>query len=270
MKFGTLEVTGPDGRRREFPLDLPTLIVGRAEGNGIVIDDLSISRRHARMLIESGRLLIEDLGSAQGTFVDGHIIEPNVPNLVEPDQAIRFGDVEARYMAPVAGAATEAGAPESLLPGGAPADGEPVDEGPLSVIRLNLTDPPEPIQPGTGAFAQLVIHNRGRVVDQVTVVVPDLPPDWVSISEQTFKLLPGARQEISIAIQPPRSPAALVGDFDYSVVVTSLDFQREAVAFGKIRVLPFEGTQISVRPLRSKETSRSLHRTMATRWQTTP
>ena len=109
MKFGTLEVTGPDGRRREFPLDLPTLIVGRAEGNGIVIDDLSISRRHARMLIESGRLLIEDLGSAQGTFVDGHIIEPNVPNLVEPSQAIRFGDVEARYMAPVAGAATEAG-----------------------------------------------------------------------------------------------------------------------------------------------------------------
>lgn len=252
MKFGTLEVTGPDGRRREFPLDLPTLIVGRAEGNGIVIDDLSISRRHARMLIESGRLLIEDLGSAQGTFVDGHIIEPNVPNLVEPDQAIRFGDVEARYMAPVAGAATEAGGPEAMLPAGQSADDEPEDEGPLSVIRLNLTDPPAAIQPGTAAFARLVIHNRGRVVDQVTLTVPDLPPDWVAISDQTFKLLPGARQEISIVIQPPQSPDALVGVFDYSVVVTSLDFQREAVVFGQIEVLPFEATQLGVQPLRSK------------------
>ena len=252
MKFGTLEVTGPDGRRREFPLDLPTLIVGRAEGNGIVIDDLSISRRHARMLIESGRLLIEDLGSAQGTFVDGHIIEPNVPNLVEPSQAIRFGDVEARYLAPVAGAATEAGSPESLLPGALGADDEPADEGPLSVIRLNLTDPPAPIQPGMAAFARLVIHNRGRVVDQVTVTVADLPPEWVAISDQTFKLLPGARQEISIVIQPPQSPDALMGEFDYSVVVTSLDFQREAVAFGQITVLPFEGTQMGVQPLRSK------------------
>ena len=252
MKFGTLEVTGSDGRRREFPLDLPSLIVGRAEGNGIVIDDLSISRRHARMLIESGRLLIEDLGSAQGTFVDGHIIEPNVPNLVEPSQTIRFGDVEVRYMAPVAGAATEAGSLESLLPGGGAKDEEPEDEGPLSVIRLNLTDPPAPIQPGTAAFARLVIHNRGRVVDQVTVTVVDLPPDWVAISEQTFKLLPGARQEISIVIQPPQSPDALVGEFDYSVVVTSVDFQREAVVFGQITVLPFEGTQLSVQPLRSK------------------
>ena len=251
MKFGTLEVTGSDGRRREFPLDLPTLIVGRAEGNGIVIDDMSISRRHARMLIESGRLLIEDLGSAQGTFVDGHIIEPNVPNLVEPSQAIRFGDVEARYMAPVAGAATEAGSPESLVPG-LPGDEEPEDEGPLSVIRLNLTDPAAPIQPGTAAFARLVIHNRGRVVDQVTVTVPDLPPDWIVISEPTFKLLPGTRQEISIVIQPPQSPDALVGEFDYSVVVTSLDFQREAVAFGQIAVLPFEGTALGVQPLRSK------------------
>ena len=90
MKFGSLQVHTPDGGSREFSIDFPSLVVGRAEGNGIVIDDLSISRRHARLIIESGRLMVEDLGSAAGTFVDGHRVEPGTSNLVENDQPIRF------------------------------------------------------------------------------------------------------------------------------------------------------------------------------------
>jgi pSer/pThr/pTyr-binding forkhead associated (FHA) protein len=100
VKFGSLQVRTPDGVAREFPIDLPSLVVGRADGNGIVIDDLSISRRHARIVIESGRLLVEDLGSAAGTFVGGHRIDPHVSNLVETDQDIRFGDVQAQFVPP--------------------------------------------------------------------------------------------------------------------------------------------------------------------------
>ena len=251
MKFGTLEVTGQDGRRREYPLDLPSLVVGRAEGNAIVIDDLSIARNHARLVFESGRLMIEDLGSANGTYIDGHIIDPRVLNLVEPGQPIRFGAVEARYAAPVLVAAGEVGSPESLLAPGAAAD-EVIEEGPLSAIRLQLTSPTEPIEPGKAAFSRLVIHNRGRVVDQVSIVVQDLPAEWVSLSVESLRLMPGAREEVSIVIQPPRHPESLAGEFDFSVVVTSLDFQREAVAFGLVEVLPFEATQLSLQPLRAK------------------
>ena len=68
MKFGSLQVRTPDGVAREFPIDLPSLVVGRADGNGIVIDDLSISRRHARIEWSGGQCLLTDF-SSNGTWV---------------------------------------------------------------------------------------------------------------------------------------------------------------------------------------------------------
>ena len=100
VKFGLLKVTTADGRTREYPIDLPSLVVGRADGNSIVIDDLSVARRHARLIVDSGRLLVEDLGSSSGTFIAGQKIPANTPSLVENAQDMRFGDVSVRYQAP--------------------------------------------------------------------------------------------------------------------------------------------------------------------------
>jgi len=44
--------------------------IGRGEGNDIVLDDLSVSRRHARILVAAGTFSIEDLGSTNGIFVN--------------------------------------------------------------------------------------------------------------------------------------------------------------------------------------------------------
>ena len=54
--------------------------------------------------------MIEDLGSAAGTFVGGRQIPPHVANLVERNQEIRFGEVSARYAAPPEVAAAQEGA----------------------------------------------------------------------------------------------------------------------------------------------------------------
>ncbi len=70
MKFGTLRVRFLDGTDRDFPLDLPSAVVGRGEGVSILVDDFSISRRHAALTVESSRLMVEDLGSAAGTFLN--------------------------------------------------------------------------------------------------------------------------------------------------------------------------------------------------------
>ncbi len=54
------------------PLDDDTpLLVGRRAGAGLVVDDESISRRHARLAFEAGELTVEDLGSANGTWLNG-------------------------------------------------------------------------------------------------------------------------------------------------------------------------------------------------------
>ncbi len=239
-----LRVTTADGRTREYPIDLPSLVVGRADGNSIVIDDLSVSRRHARLVIDSGRLLIEDLGSATGTFVGGQRIPVNTPSLADNGQELRFGDVVATYQAPASsqsdqGADDAAAAPLVELP---------------ATIRTTLSVPPQPVETGSApAVALLTIQNRGRIVDELSIRVLDLPAEWVRISKPKVVLVPGDQSEVTIVIQPPRRFDSHAQEYDFSVVVTSRETEREVLAHGKMTVLPFDATVLSMHPVRSKK-----------------
>lgn len=54
------------------PVDVPLyIVVGRSEDCDVVLGDPSVSGRHARLSWRGDRILLEDLGSANGTFVDG-------------------------------------------------------------------------------------------------------------------------------------------------------------------------------------------------------
>lgn len=247
MKFGSLQVRTPDGEAKEFPIDLPSLVVGRADGSNILIDDLSISRRHARLVIESGRLLIEDLGSAAGTFVGGHRIEPHEPNLVESPDDIRFGDVAVSFVAAPPSAAEAAGEGGPEPPGLAA-----YEQAPSAAIRVSVISPATPVEPGGAVFATATIHNRGHIVDLLNVTVTGIPATWVSISQPTFALVPGGQESVTLIIQPPISPESLAGEYDFGVVVNSGELDREAMAFGKLVVLPFDATDLSLTPVRSK------------------
>ncbi|HUK65200.1 MAG TPA: FHA domain-containing protein, partial [Anaeromyxobacteraceae bacterium] len=47
------------------------LVMGRGEEVDLVLQDELVSRRHARLSVENGELKVEDLGSTNGTFVNG-------------------------------------------------------------------------------------------------------------------------------------------------------------------------------------------------------
>jgi hypothetical protein len=55
---------------REVPLGDGETLLGRGDGCGVVVNEAMVSRRHARIVVGSGRPYIEDLGSANGTFVN--------------------------------------------------------------------------------------------------------------------------------------------------------------------------------------------------------
>jgi pSer/pThr/pTyr-binding forkhead associated (FHA) protein len=84
---------GLDGpvQDREFPLDRPELSIGRHESCEIVIPDRSVSRVHARIHTAPGEFLIEDAGSANGTWVNGVRLTGLKP-LVDRD-VIRVGNI---------------------------------------------------------------------------------------------------------------------------------------------------------------------------------
>jgi hypothetical protein len=54
-----------------FPLEGDQLIIGRDSVNAVAINDAEVSRKHARLTFQGGKYVIEDLGSTNGTFVNG-------------------------------------------------------------------------------------------------------------------------------------------------------------------------------------------------------
>ena len=54
---------------KEIPLNKETTTIGRKEGSDIIIDNLAVSRHHARLVQKEDKFILEDLNSVNGTFV---------------------------------------------------------------------------------------------------------------------------------------------------------------------------------------------------------
>ena len=54
-----------------FELHKDVYTLGREAGNDIIINDPQVSRHHARLTLQGGAYVLEDLGSTNGTFVNG-------------------------------------------------------------------------------------------------------------------------------------------------------------------------------------------------------
>lgn len=65
------------------------LTIGRDPGNDVVIDAPMVSRRHARLVLDGGRTRIEDLGSSNGTYVNGERVRGTAA--VRPGDRIGLG-----------------------------------------------------------------------------------------------------------------------------------------------------------------------------------
>ena len=67
-----LEVTEPGRAPRRIPLDAGPTTIGRSSGCEVVLADAHVSRQHARLEVRGGVVVLTDLGSTNGTRVNGH------------------------------------------------------------------------------------------------------------------------------------------------------------------------------------------------------
>lgn len=61
----------PDGTQREVDVDGSILTIGRGSDNAVVLQDARVSRHHARLQARRGALVFRDLGSTNGSRVNG-------------------------------------------------------------------------------------------------------------------------------------------------------------------------------------------------------
>jgi pSer/pThr/pTyr-binding forkhead associated (FHA) protein len=96
-KSARLRITDPPGHRGEtYPLG-DELTVGRGGGCGIVItEDQFVSTVHARVYRRGDELLVEDLGSRNGTFVNGERV--TAPTRLKRGDRVQFGQTVAEVV----------------------------------------------------------------------------------------------------------------------------------------------------------------------------
>jgi pSer/pThr/pTyr-binding forkhead associated (FHA) protein len=73
-----------------FALEGDQLNIGRDSSNDIIINDAEVSRRHARLTFQGGKYVLEDLGSTNGTFVNGQRLAG--PRVLKAGEVVSFGE----------------------------------------------------------------------------------------------------------------------------------------------------------------------------------
>lgn len=88
-QFQLIMRTGPTPGAT-FILEGDQLTIGRDSTNEIVINDAEVSRRHARLTFQGGKYVLEDLGSTNGTFVNGQRLAG--PRVLKAGEVVSFGE----------------------------------------------------------------------------------------------------------------------------------------------------------------------------------
>jgi len=82
------------GEEKEYLLTSETMTIGRKPGNDIPIDNLSISGRHAQVITILEDSFLEDLGSTNGTYVNGKLVKKHA---LENGDIITLGKFQITY-----------------------------------------------------------------------------------------------------------------------------------------------------------------------------
>lgn len=93
-----IQIIGPGVGKQIVPIIRDGMTVGRVAGNDIVLNDLLVSRLHARILYENETYQVIDLNSTNGTFLGDQKLLPGVAENWRPGTPLRVGDTVLRLL----------------------------------------------------------------------------------------------------------------------------------------------------------------------------
>ena len=184
----------PNGQVLTFPFDKEEIYCGRSDENQIRLAHSFVSSRHIRLERQGNAFQVRDLGSTNGTLLNGEPLEANIPQPLRTGDTIQVGSLEI-LLEPVADATIIEKLPKPLPPA------EPVATRTRSgriPASAPLTGEPSPMwQLQTGMIRQ---HPSKVTIDDQSVSIPrrELPS---SVQR------PGFEERIRRAVPPDLPPA---------------------------------------------------------------
>jgi len=141
-----------------FSVMSPIVNIGRAEYNDIRLPDPSVSATHVKLQLREGVWMLTDLGSTNGTSVDGQAVTEEAP--LSPGTVITLGDVDLLFEPhdEGAGRARAAHAPPAIVE-------------PAAVVPPSAAAPGPATAPVPAAGVGRPVARSGTVVLIVAVVV---------------------------------------------------------------------------------------------------
>ena len=135
--------SGPDAGKI-YQVGRTPLVAGRQPGTDIILNDWQVSRRHVQFELVNGTLLVNDLGSSNGTLVKGQRLAPNQARPVAPGDLIQVGGtiLVARQTG-----AVPAANPNAFSAGPAPISNVPAMPANPVVDKVGPTNSVQPVMP---------------------------------------------------------------------------------------------------------------------------
>jgi len=129
------------------------LMIGRMPDNDIVLDEPSISRKHARIEWNGQRVKVVDLATKSGTKLNDQPVLPEAPQVWQVGQAVQISSYTLRLALGSAG-------------------------------TVNVTLPPEAqrltLAPGAPVSIPVTIQNRRTAADTFLIVIDEWPAAWIA------------------------------------------------------------------------------------------
>ena len=107
-----LRVKTDGGEERSVEVTGDTFAIGRDEECDLVLEDDQVSRRHAELELSNDRIVVRDLGSRNGTFVNGKRIQEPTP--LEGNEQLRVGNTVVSLSPSKSASTVSAGQPTKL------------------------------------------------------------------------------------------------------------------------------------------------------------
>jgi serine/threonine protein kinase len=237
------------------------LTIGRQSGNDIVLAGQGISRQHLQVLWDGRQVSVKDLGSSNGTILDGVRLIPQVNQVWLERQVVHIGPYWLRLEGPapqptevrprqqqqqplVLGQAANYGVSPSA-PTAGPSIASPNRIG-IATNQKTLT-----ITPGQTLPVQVTLTNLGNTVDWFTPTVEGVPPDWVQGAGRQVQLNPGSQETVDMRMSVARTPANRAQDYPVTIRARSREKPNESNTTQAVwTVLPFKDDALRLEPRR--------------------
>ena len=132
---------GMTGRSHELKVDKTT--IGRVEDNAFPIVEASVSSHHCEILLRGSEVVVRDLNSTNGTFVNGEKVTETV---LKPGQILRLGQIEMRLETDASGSSASPASSTSPAAPAGPAK-KPIDHTMVLQRGVKLDDLEQGIRP---------------------------------------------------------------------------------------------------------------------------